>query len=276
MSEIIRNSAAKSIPVLAFMLFTLFILQYDEIKAQNREDSSKTYLLPRLESKAPEYCFLELPSSKNKMKKILIVIDGSKLYIDFNSNRDLTESGELVRSSSKEKLSWQQRLFEIPKIKVGECVHESFSLAVWPLRDFDGSIPVIKQTLKRNPNANAYQLSVSVEDRRLSGNGKLVWMSAGIMDIDGLLQFGSEIGSAPTVRFGGDLEIRLSRPVKLRPGSIVEIVAAVGAKGNGDGTFAAIAYENVIPSSRHPNAQLKYSSEQRKIPVKHSPLKERC
>jgi hypothetical protein len=84
---------------------------------------------------------------------------------------------------------------------------------------------------------------------------------------------------APVVHLGGPLEISLhvSRPT-LRRNRTNDLMLAVGTRGRGAGTFAAIAYQNTIPADAHPVGEVTFTP--RKAdgePVKKRfEFKERC
>ena len=222
---------------------------------------STDLLLPHLESARPEFCRVLFPGSE-PATAILLIIDGSTLYVDRNANGDITEDNERVQAERNSQLSERDHLFKIGEIKVGNHVHESMNLLVVPLENYDRNISSISQLLKTNPQANAYQLWGEIQREQLvgSGNGGRVVMKAGIMDTDGILQFGPSPELTPLIDFAGPLEVRLLEETRLRPGSDTEVVVAAGTKGTGPGTFSVVSYENVIPENVWPRLTLTTNS----------------
>lgn len=229
---------------------------------QRNVATAQVYQLPEFKTDSPEFCFLKFPGGNSTYQTVLIVIDGSTLFYDRNSNRDLTESDEFVNSTKHNWQSDRDYRFQIDQIRVETLNHRSVRLEVSPLEKYDREDRRIKDILKLRPKANCFGLSAEIEDERFHGKGfdGRVVVFVGISDFDGVLQFGDSVATAPTINFCGELEIRLSGETKLRPDSETDVVTVVGTPGKGPGTFASIGYEDVIPESIHPNAILEVTS----------------
>lgn len=218
------------------------------------------FKLPEFESDSPRYCYFRFPAVKES-SDMLVVIDGSRLYVDRNLNRDLTDSDEVIRSTRKEYQSESFHQFNIGEVFVGDRTHRKVSISVSPLEIYGTNDEQIQAVLRDDPNANAYILSAEIEID-LRDEKKLpmrVLAMAGISDLDGVLQFGERIEDAPTINWFGDLEIRLASPSKLRPKAQTDIITVVGTNGDGPGTFVSLAYDGLIPPGAHPRAVLEVS-----------------
>ena len=233
--------------------------------AQEPESSKKKddYKLPDFQTNRPQFCFWNFPGDKKEAQNVLVVSDGDHLYVDRNRNRDLTETGERVVSKKDNTRSNSDHEFKVGEIRVGEFAHNSIRLSVMPLENFDRDNEAVKTQVKSDPDSNAYIFFAEVKTNRFRGKGTdgRVLVMAGPTDCDGVLQFSDSIASAPTINALGDLEIRLSGEMKLRPGSQTEIVTVVGTPGISEGTFASIGYEDVIPKMMKPNVTLTTKNE---------------
>lgn len=252
-------------PMLAMLLFWMALATQcpwvlHRVSAQEPRTEVVGLRLPNLESDKPEYCRLSFPGSESPLT-ILLILDGPTLYVDRNANGDLTEENERVQTEQNANASERDLHFRVGEIKAGEFVHESIHLIVTPLENFDRNAPKVSEILKANPRANAFQISAEIQHKNLvgSGDGRILTL-LNTQDTDGILQFGVSPDLAPLINFGGPLEVRLLEEARLRPGSETEIVVAVGTKGGGPGTFAAISYENVIPDDAWPKLTLTTNS----------------
>jgi hypothetical protein len=79
--------------------------------------------------------------------------------------------------------------------------------------------------------------------------GSRVLFTAGPFDLDGPLCPSASPKDAPVVHLGGPLEIscHVKRPT-FRRNRTNELMLAVGTRGLGAGTFAAVGYHNTIPT----------------------------
>lgn len=242
-------------------------LVIQRVSAQETRKEGMGLRLPEFASESPEYCRVSFPGSESP-KTILFILDSTTLYVDRNGNADLTEENERVQTEQNLKVSERDLHFRIGEIKVGQFVHKSIHLTVTPLENFDRNVLRISELLKANPKANAFQMSAEIQHEHVvgSGDGRVLTL-LNIQDIDGILQFGSSPDLAPLIDFAGPLEVRLLEAARLRPGSETEVVVAVGTKGTGPGTFAAISYENVIPENAWPRLSLTTKSSDGGPPV---------
>ncbi len=236
---------------------------------------NRPFQLPEFQTEQPQFCWLSFPGSPKSLK-MLIALDGPVLYADLNGNGDLTEANEKILSETSNRHSDRDWYFTIDEIRVGELVHESFTMAVSPLENYDRGEELYKRILETNPLAYSYLINAMVRRPDLK-IAEPVQMMIGIADKDGVTQFASTIGDAPQINFDGDLEIRLNQSVQLRPGAASDIILAVGSAGSAPGLFASIGYENVIPKTTWPEMRLRTRSNTDDKPVDlRFPLPERC
>src|SRR5262249_14218149 len=99
-------------------------------------------------------------------------------------------------------------------------------------------------------------LSLQATMPHLSRAGPVLF-HAGPIDLGGPLCPSASPKEAPVVHLGGPLEVSLhvSRPT-LRRNPTNELMLAVGTRGLGAGTFAAVGYQNTIPADDHPVGEM--------------------
>ncbi len=263
----IRTTLFMLILLSAFGIQNHFTVQ--RILAQEPRNSETMGLrLPEFDSDKPEFCRVSFPGSESA-KTIFLILDGPTLYVDRNANGDMTEKNERVHATRSSRMSERDLRFQIGQIEVGTFVHESINLTVTPLENYDRNNSKASELLKTNPQAKAYSMSAEIQHEHLKGScdGSRVLTLVKIMDADGILQFGASPELAPTINFAGPFEIRLNDETRLRPGSEMEVVLAVGSKGKGPGTFAAISYENLIPDDAWPKLTLTTESKDGGPPI---------
>ena len=234
---------------------------------------------PVYQTKTPKYGLLVFgPAAKDR---VWFVLDGETLYVDRNGNGDLTEPGEKVAAKKPRegvKPGEGEFTFEIGDLTVGGKTHKAFVLYVAPLTAFAGAPimddPAVKAALAKDAKAVVANVSGDVDVPGLKGGGigGRVSFDVGFLDNTGILQLGASPAAAPVIHLGGPLEITfyVDYP-KLRVGRSSEFVLVVGTPGIGPGTFAAIGYEDTIPKTAKPVADIAYQ------PAKagDAPLKER-
>ncbi len=216
------------------------------------------YQLPEFRTDNPKFCYLDFPAGQNQRQTILIAVDGERMYLDHDGDGDLSEPEGTVVATRREWESENHHKFTVSELSVGSCIHTSIIVIVQPLKKYDRGEPQYQPILESDPEANCYVVRARIEDARFTpanSDGR-VTVSAGIEDVQGVLQFGDAVESAPTIRFAGVLESRLMTMPELRPGSEVEILTNIGTPGIGPGTFAAMGYEGVVPDLFHPNLEL--------------------
>ncbi len=246
---------------------------------QQAYKSQDKLVLPEFTTAAPRYCLLTFPAGEEQRQTVLIVADGDRLFVDKNSDGDLTQLDESVLSTRQDWESDRDHLFTIDEIQVGERVHRGLHIYIRPLEKFDRGDQQIKEVLNFEPNADCYQLWAEIQDDRFQGRESAgrVYVFAEIQDLDGVLQFGKSLETAPTINWCGDLEIRLRAETKLRPGGETDIRTVVGTPGKGPGTFASIGYEGVIPAFMHPRLAIRVNvDEKEKMETTTYELSERC
>jgi hypothetical protein len=214
---------------------------------------------PAYAGKSPRYALLVLgPGARDR---VWLVKDGDTLYVDRNGNGDLTEPGEKVaarKGSSDEK----GYTFEVGEITPGGTKHTNVMVFVDPLRRLlHGEYARradMQAALKRDPQADVLHVALDATLPHLKPKGA-VRCAAGGLDLDGPLLLAAKPAEAPVVHVGGPLEVTFfDRRPALRRGRPSELVFAVGSRGLGPGTFAAILYEETIPKDVHPVAEITF------------------
>jgi hypothetical protein len=217
---------------------------------------------PAYASKAPRYVLLVLgPEAKDR---VWLVKDGNVLYVDRNSDGDLTARGKKLvakKGSSAE----EGHQFDMDELAIGGKTHYRLSLYFCPLkwmmvREY-GQRPDAREALKKDPQAEVLavlRLDVSAPHLRASGH---VTMIAGGFDLNGPLIPAKKPADAPIVHFGGPLAVTFyaQQPV-LRRNRESEFILVVGTPGLGAGTFAAIGYDQTIPAATHPKCEVAFPS----------------
>jgi hypothetical protein len=228
---------------------------------------AKPLVEPAYRTKAPTYCLLAFgPTAK---ERVWLVRDGDDLYVDRNSNANLTEAGKRV-SAEKKPLSNsedERYVFEAGELSVNGLVHKGLSVWFVPLNLYsEGSLgkrPEVKAALRRDRKATVASISLDVSVPGIKGGGLAgrVQFYAGPSDLDGVLQFAEAPDHAPVIRFNEPLRITCygQRPA-LRVGATAELTFVIGAMGTGPGTFAAIGYRDTVPEGARPVVELSLPS----------------
>jgi hypothetical protein len=229
---------------------------------------------PVYQTKAPRYGLLVFgPEGKDR---VWLVHDGDCLYVDRNGNGDLTEPGEKVAATKlpgrdPEKFDY---IFNVGQVTVGGKMHKG--LQVDCLR-----LPDEKDGLAKDPKAPAVWIAVDADVPGLKGGGLggRVSFLAGARDLTGVLQFADTPAKAPVVHLGGPLQVTFfaERPT-LRIGRENELVLVVGTPGIGPGTFAMVRYQDTIPESAKPVAEITYPPAKPGLPPVRQKyeIKDRC
>jgi hypothetical protein len=218
---------------------------------------------PVYQTRSPKYGLLVFgPEARDR---VWLVLDGDTLYVDRNGNGDLTEPGEKItakktdgRDPAEEELS-----FEVGDLTVGERVHKGLSVDFTPLKMYNSGWRSerrdVRAALARDPKAAVASVSVDVDFPGIKGSGVggRVTCQTATFDLVGILQFADKPAAAPVIHFGGPLQITFygGLPV-LRVGRETELVLVVGTPGIGPGTFAMVQYQDAIPDSLRPTAEV--------------------
>jgi hypothetical protein len=100
---------------------------------------------------------------------------------------------------------------------------------------------------------------VEVPGIKGGGVGGRLHFSAGPIDLNGSLQFAATPAGAPVLHLGGPLQISFYGELPtLRVGRGNEFVLVVGTPGRGNGTFAMLSYDDTIPKTVKPMAEVIY------------------
>ena len=214
----------------------------------------------------PRYCRLEFGPTGSE--HVWLVQDGDVLYVDRRGDGDLTGAGCKIASGSKSRRTLEGSfLFEVPDLTVGGRVHKALSVYLRPLKIFAdgpfGKRDEVKAALAKDAQTLSAEIYLEAEVPGLKGAGigGRVRYLAGPIDLTGVFQFGDSPSRAPIVRIGGPLQVTFyfERPT-LRVGRSSDMVLVVGTPGVGPGTFAMIGYEDTIPESAKPIAEIAFHS----------------
>lgn len=218
---------------------------------------------PAYQTKAPKYGLLVFgPEGK---ERVWLALDGDTLYVDRNGNGDLTEPGKKIAAEKKPGRDPAEDgySFNVGDVTVGGRTHKGLAVYFIPLKRYaDGALgkrPDVKAALAKDPNTFAVSIRMDVEAPRLKGGGLggRLSFSAGPRDLAGALRFADTRGDAPVVWLGGPLQVTFYGEVpSLRVGRGTELVLVVGTPGLGAGTFAMLDYEDTIPATVKPVADV--------------------
>jgi WD40 repeat protein len=216
--------------------------------------------LPSFNSKQPEFCLLVFGPDAGK--RVWLVQDGGVLYIDRNSNGDLTEADEKVASDPKSSSPDEEVFrFRAGDIVDGSLVHKDVEITRFKLDHLRDSDAEVRAALERNPMFRACSVSVDVvmPNQRGSGIEGRVSQSAMAWDERGLLQFSARPADAPIIHFGGPWTVTLAgREGCWHVGRSGEVYLVVGTPGIGPGSTADVAYDKVIPAGLMPKLQVSF------------------
>jgi hypothetical protein len=251
--------------------------------ATDRTKIDRTILKePAYRTKAPKYGLLAFGSEGKD--RVWLVRDGDTLYVDRNGNGDLTEPGEKVAAEKKpgRKLEEEGGDFNVGDVTVGGRMHKALAVSFLPLRQYaDRWWPGVKAALAKDPKALAVRINADVAVPGIKGGslgGRLAF-TAGPADRAGVLLFAATPAQAPVALLGGPLQVTFEgeRP-SLRVGRTNGLTVVVGTQGVGPGTFAMLDYEDTVPASAKPVADVLLSSAKPGAPPLREKweIKERC
>lgn len=234
---------------------------------------------PAYQSKSPGYALLVFGNPI--AAKVWMVHDGEKLYLDLNSNGDLTEPAKCFAAKKGPETDPADGCyyFEVDELKIAGQVHRNFVFLVRRVGDY-GEDPLLTQALKSNPAFRGNYLSLDYSDTRwqnpdLGGRVRLIGT---MRDPRGYLQLGKAPAEAPILHFGGPLQLLPDRHQELVAGREHELSLAIGTPGIGAGSTILLGYEGVIPQNAHPRVTLSFSSKEADKPSleSHATLTHRC
>lgn len=235
---------------------------------------------PAYQSKTPKYCLLVFgPEAKTR---VWLVLDGKTLYVDRNGNGDLTDDGEKIVAKNAQPFLGDdyEIVFPIGDIRDGPRTHKKLAVSLGKMDYLALRDPDVKAWLAKRPEARAISLRADVELPGWKGDGigGRVVQSVRFRDWCGILTFADKPGDAPIIHFGGPWQIAIDSPLRLTIGREQDLFLRVGTPGLGVGTFAAIAYEGIIPERFHPRVEIIYPPKiAGEPPMKQLyELKERC
>ena len=210
---------------------------------------------PAYQSK-PKYCLLVLgPEAKTR---VWLVQDGDTLYVDRNSNGDLTEPDEKVMAEKRKDPDPDDRNYSFAAGELHEGGKRHLNLSVL-IGDLNRALAEAKAVLERDPKAKDYRVGLEVERpgyQGLGAGGRLV-QGAG-SDTHGLLQFADRPQDAPIIHFDGPWTMGLWRPTTLWLDRANNLDLIFGTPGLGAGSFAYVGYEGVVPDNLAPRVEIAF------------------
>jgi hypothetical protein len=191
---------------------------------------------PVYQSKTPKYCLAVL-GPKAEMR-VWLVLDGDVLYVDRNGNGDLTEPDERVKIATPDQDPAQFSEIDITDSQGKKVAKLSAHAWGWLQR-------------KNDPQA---KLEVTVDATLEDGRRFVAWG-----DEKSPLVFATRPADAPVVHFGGPLVMGLEirQPLRRKSAAEFELNMAVGCKGRGVGSFAALIY-TPVPKDAYPRVVFEF------------------
>jgi hypothetical protein len=220
-------------------------------------------------SATPSYALLYF--GERTPKVVWVIVAGDAVYVDCNSNRDLTETGEKFVFSTPRPSGGnyvEERKVREITITHGKLKHTGLSIRQFRVRDevlFEiksDTDKQLKDQVAKSKDRFVYYLSVNVQVTELP-RGKIAFtgrisQSAG-HDADGSLQFARWPGEHPIVHFGGPFEMALLTAQTLTAGDKPsELQTMIGTPGRGPGTFASVGFGGVFSDEVHPVAEIEF------------------
>jgi hypothetical protein len=207
---------------------------------------------PAYQSKNPKYALLVFGAEART--RIWLVLDGTTLYVDRNSNGDLTEAGEKVAGKKDGSIfADDAHTYTIGELRDGGRRHLNATLTVRETKAIPGRVPRTTDCIIRM-------------DAELPGyrgpweNGRVLQM-AGPSDLNGDLQFSDRPQDAPILHFGGPWTIALNDRPTFRVNREMELFLTLGTPGRGKGTLVSSGYEGVVPRGIYPLAEIAFPAE---------------
>jgi hypothetical protein len=211
--------------------------------------------------------------------RVWLVRDGDVLYADKNGNGDLTEAGKRIVAEK----DGSGVVFQVGTIRLRGREHRNLIVRAWKLAgagETFTSHPASGAILRKNPNVEMYNVSAEVAVPGLTGSGDDGRLPVGArMDVNGPLLFGDNLRTAPVLHFGGPLHLQPENSVtKLYRGFPHDLMLTIGTPGLGQGTFASVGYEKLVPATAHVVVEAEFAPiKPGDPPVRQKyELKERC
>jgi hypothetical protein len=262
------------------LLITLCLLPTQQTIAEDLSTIRRAIeKLPPLRTQNPEYCLLTF--GRDAGKQVWLVQDGDVLYVDRNSDGDLTEADERIAADPDESEPKDGKfLFKVGSIVDGPLTHKHLVVSTSDLSFRADSDPRVKQKLEANPRWRARRISIDVEtpgQRGASFDGR-VGQLAGVLDSNGLLQFSSRPEDAPIIHFGAPWSITFYDKDDWHQGTAEAAYLSVGTPGVGPGTTAFVEFEGVVPKGNNPTLTATYPAKESGVApvVKSYELTKRC
>jgi hypothetical protein len=255
--------------------------------AANLADVDRTILKEPDYKTHPEYCLLVFEADASH--RVWLVLDDNVLYVDRNSNGDLTEEGERVEvpafKTSVHPAHARERSILAGTLQVGGLTHTDLTVSQTEYRQtVDSSVTdpanwqqYLASVRHQVPDGITFLVSIKLDPRCYGLQGSNVLHHAWL-DKDSQLAFADSPKDAPIIHFGGRLTARLNPQATLRRGKHPEnLTVYVGTPGLGPGTFVTMCHD-LVPDDAFPAVQIQFLPKQPGDPIltKTYVLKERC
>jgi hypothetical protein len=182
---------------------------------------------------------------------VWLVLDGDILYVDRNSNGDLTEPAKRFHLKAESPgpdglVAVARNQFPDVEIEAADHIKRKLSLYIY---DWRPGHPA-------RPEENGPSLTIWDHDGRVYGS----WG-----DQDSAVIWSERPETAPVLRFGGPLqmgfEVRAKNAFTQKTKDTYELNVGIGTYGFGKGTFVHLKYwNNAIPEQLQPKAVLEFAN----------------
>ena len=215
---------------------------------------------PAYRTGKPKYCLLVFGSEAKA--RVWLVQDGDTLYVDRNGNGDLTEEGEKVSSRKSDDQQDGEYVFKAGVIRDGTLLHKGLELRIEKIGSLADRDPHIKALLAKKPDARGYCLLLQAEIPGWKGSaeGGRVDTYTYNSDVNGVLQFGDSLSSAPIVYFCGPRHITQLGQQRLLKGRQLELRWRRNVRSR-PGSTSFLNYDGVVPKDAYPTVEIVYAPE---------------
>jgi hypothetical protein len=212
---------------------------------------------PAYRSQSPRYALLVF--GQGARDRVWLVHDGDTLYVDRNGDGDLTAPNKKTTAKSGGRDTGYR--FDAGEVRVGGRVHKGLSVWTTPLSQCLDELknrPIVKAALTADANAHLCEMIIELEKPGFQGLGAggRVYSIVRRMEGNDPLLFAKKSADAPVIHFDGPFRIRFdgeTPTLKLERDNDVRLV--VGTPGHGPGTFAAMLFEDTVPTQANPHVE---------------------
>jgi WD40 repeat protein len=216
---------------------------------------------PTFKTQSPEYCLLVFGLEAEK--RVWLIHDGDTLYVDRNSDGDLTEPDERVAAKETGEPTGQGVFyFEAGALPDTPKSHECLEVG-WSKIDYlRENNRFVRAALDADPQTRGcfIRVDVAMADQHGVGVDGRVSHYVYSSDVDGLLQFAASPATAPILHFGGPWQVTLNEPLTLQAGQKHRVDVSLATPGLGAGSTVFVGYERVVPLSISPRLEVEYTN----------------